>query len=888
MSGPPRLVGRILEALLPRGTRTDAILGDLHEEFERRVVRRPATARIRYCVDAAGIAWRYAWAGRRNRTGGGMGMDGLGMNVRYAVRRLLKSPLFTAVAVLSLALGIGANTAMFSIVNAVVIRDLPYHDPGSLVDVYVGLPGFSHAPLSYPDEQDLARDARDVFSGVAGSAPAFVQSEVNGEIRMLTAEAVTGNYFSLLGFRPAVGRLFGEEEQVAKGAHPVAILGHGYWQSRYAGDPDVVGREIRLAGRPYVIVGVLQREYMGTLRGMVPDLYVPILQYEDLQQGTGFLEDHSSRGFFAKARLKPGVSIEQAEAVLTPITAEYKERYPAEWSMVDGIRLVPSAKVIMNPMVDRVVVPAVALVMVVVGLVLMIACANLASFLLARASDRRREIAVRLALGATRRSLVGQLLVETTLLSLVGGAAGIALARGSLDALLRADLPLPLPITLDLSVDGSVLAFTLAVSLAAGILFGLAPALQSTKMDVSSTLRDESAGGGSARGASLRNALVVAQVGVCVVLLTSAGLFLRSLDASSRIDPGFGRDPAGIMSLALPADRYSDEEARLYLEDLTQRIATLPGVRAVGLTNNLHLNPLNTSGVNLTVEGVEPPAGQTFHQIDASRVDAGFFDAVGIPLLEGRGFLSTDEPGADPVVIVNEAFARRFFPGEGAVGRRIGIEDREARIVGVAATAKIRQLGEEPRAFVYRNARQTGVRRVTVVARTDGDAAALSRRMLETARATGPDVLVTETKTLERHLAAMLLPRRLGATVVASFAALALLLASIGLYGLVSYAVARRAREVGIRLSLGADAHRVVWMLAGGGMRLVALGGAAGLLVSAALAQLLSRLLYGVPALDPVTFMGVPLVLGVVAFLASWIPARRASRVAPTEALRAE
>ncbi len=884
---PPRLARRLLEAVLPQGRRTEALLGDLHEEFERRVGSDPVAARVRYCLDAAGIAWRYTWTGR-GRTNRGSPMDGMWMNVRYAVRRLVRSPLFTAVAVLSLALGIGANTAIFSVVDAVVLQKQPFAHPETLVDVYQSALGFSHSPLSYPDEQDVARDASGIFAGVAGSQLALVQADVEGGVEMVPAEGVTGNYFPLTGVKPAVGRLFTDEDQVAEGAHPVVVLGYGYWQTRYGGDPGVVGKEIRLAGRPYTIVGVVEKDYQGQIRGLVPGLYFPILMYEVLQPGAGVLDHRASHGFFTKARLAQGVTMERAEAELGRLTASYKERYPDEWGPIEGFRLVRTADVIMNPMIDRVLVPAVAMVMVVVGLVLLIACANLASFLLARAADRRKEIAVRLAMGARRRALIGQLLTETTLLSLVGGAAGVALAHWSLRALLAADLPLPFPITLDLALDGRVLAFTLLVSLAAGVLFGLAPAVQSTNPDVSSTLRDESAGGGRSRGAALRNALVVTQVAVCVVLLTGAGLFLRSLDASSRVDPGFGHDPAGLLSLAATPDRYTDEEARAFFQQLVDKVGALPGVESVGLTENLHLNTLSTNLARVEVEGVAPPEGQSSHEVDATHVDEGFLHAVGIPLLEGRNFEATDVEGGDPVVMVNEAFARRFFPGTSAVGKTIRVSGAEATIVGVVATARIRQLGEEPRPFVYRNQRQDPSRFVTVVARCRGDEGRTAQEMLQAARGLDPEIMVIESGTMSRHLAIMLLPRQLGALVVAGFATLALALASIGLYGLVSYAVARRGREVGIRLSLGADASRVVWMLAGGGMRLVALGGVLGLLGSALLAQLLSRLLFGVPALDPVTFVGVPLVLGGVGLLASWIPARRASRVDPSVALRSE
>jgi predicted permease len=811
------------------------------------------------------------------------------MNVRYAVRRLLKSPLFTLVAILSLGLGIGANTAIFSLTNAIVLRQLPFEDPGSLVDLYVNVAGFSHSPLSFPDEEDLARDGTEVFSAVGGSQISFVQTDApDGGIEMLNAEAVTGSYFPMTGVKPFVGRLIGEEDHVARGAHPVAVLGYGYWQRRFGGASDVVGQEIRISGRFYTIIGVVPREYVGQIRGFTPAVYVPVLQYDELLPGTGMLDERGNHGFFSKARLKPGVTQAEAQAVLDRFAESFKQTYPDEWIPDAHFTLVPTADVIVNPMIDRVMLPAVGMLLVVVGLVLLIACANLASFLLARATDRRKEIAVRLALGAPRRALIAQLLTETTLLSLLGGALGVVIAEWGLRVLMAADLPLPFPIELDVGLDARVLGYTLLVSVAAGLLFGLAPALQGTNPAVASTLRDESASGGRGRGATLRNALVVAQVTVCVVLLTGAGLFLRSMNASRGIDPGFGTQPAGLIDVIAPSDRYDDDEARVFFHDLGDRMAALPGVQAVGITSNLHLNQLIFVQNRIQVDGVEPPPGQDFHLVDHAVVDEGFVDAVGIRLLEGRNFDAGDVPESQPVVMVNEEFVRRFFPDGDALGRTVRVEGDDHTVVGVVATTKVRNLGEDPRPFVYGNLHQDFTHFVTFAARTTGDEGALALSMVDAARGLDPEIMIAKSYTMGRHLEVMLLARRLGALVVTGFAVLALLLACIGLYGVVSYAVARRAREVGIRLSLGAEAGRVVWMLTSEGMRLVLVGGVVGLVISALAAQLLSSLLYGVGALDPATFVGVPLVLGAVAFAAAWIPARRASRVDPVTALRSD
>lgn len=900
--GPPRLATRLLERVLPPTERAAAILGDLQEEFVARARVDAGAARRWYVREAVGVGVRYWREGRRYRrgagrlgtstmrTGGWEGtMDTLLMNVRYSVRRLTKSPMFTLVAIFSLALGIGANTAMFSLVNAAIIRDMPFEDPESLVDVYEKAAGFSHGTLSYPDYLDFMEGTTDVFEAVGGMQLAMTQLDTDDGVETLIAEAVTGNYFSLLGIEAAMGRLLTDEDHVALGAHPVVVLSHDDWVGRFGSDPSVVGREVRLGGRPYTIIGVTPEEFAGTVRGLQPDIYVPILMVNDLQGVPGnILEARGNQSFFAKARLRSGATMVQATAVAERLGDRIREDHPTYWGSDKAFVLEPTAEVIMNPMIDRFLVPAAGMIMTVVGLVLLIACANLASFLLARAADRRKEIAVRLAMGARRRTLIGQLLTETVILSGLGGLAGVFLAAWALDALLAADLPLPLPITLDLTLDTTVLTFSVLVSLGAGVLFGLAPALQSTSPDVASTLRDETAGGGRARGALLRNALVVGQVAVSVVLLVSAGLFLRSLDASRRIDPGFGNAPTGLVQLVVPADRYGEEEGMVLVETLRDRIAAMPGVRRVGLVDNVPLEQLNTQYARVQVDGVDPPAGRDFHSVDYARADEFFLEAGGIPVVDGRGFEVSDQADGEPVAMVNEEFVRLFFPEGGGVDRTIVVNDEPLRVVGVTADHKIRQLGEAPRPFVYLSFRQKWSNFVWLVASTDGDAERLSLDMLAETRALDPEIMVASVKTMRRHLAILLLGRELGALVVGGFALLALLLAAIGLYGVVSYAVSRRAKEVGIRLSLGADPGSVIRMLTGNGMRLVSIGAAIGLAVAAAASQLLSRLLYGVPPLDLMTFVSVPLVLGVVALLASWIPARRVTRIDPVGALRSE
>jgi predicted permease len=814
----------------------------------------------------------------------------LARDVRYALRRLAQSPAFTVIAILSLAVGIGANSAIFTVVNAVLLRSDPFERPEELVDIYFNNPAvLEYCPFSIPDFEDVRDGTRDVFAAVGGSQLTLVQADRDGATEMLLAEMVTGEYFSALGVGVEQGRVLLPEDDVAAGAHPVVVLGHGYWMHAFGGDPDVVGQEVRLTSRVYTIVGVAAEGYRGRFSGIPPAFFLPIKMINEVQPTTGDqLENRGSQSMYVRGRLKPGATIEQARVSVAGVAARFREEYPSNWNAESGIILVPTEDVILWPQIDGFIRAAAWLLMGVVGLVLFLACINLASFLLARAADRRREIAVRLALGATRSGLVGQLLAETVILGLLGGAAGVAVGIWLLRLLLAADLPLPVPLELDLSLDGRVVGFTLAISLVAGVLFGLAPAVQSSKADVAATLKQDAAGAGLSGRLTLRNALVVAQVAVSLVLLVGAGLFLRSFMATQAVDPGFGQQPAAMFEMALPSNRISREEGHVFLRTLFERFERIPGVEAVGLTGNLQLNTLRTQTTGVNVEGVAPPPGLQEHDIDYAEVDAGFFDATGIRIVRGRNFTDTDREDAPPVAIISEAMANRFWPGADPIGRMVLRSDAEdLRVIGVASDAKVRSLGEAPRPFLYRPFSQDYTSFFSVIVRTRPDPAPVVLELVAAARELEPELWLWDPKTMERHLGILLLPARLSALLLTVFATLALTLACIGLYGLVSYAVSQRTHEMGIRMSLGADASAVVRMLTGSGMKLVGVGSVVGLALALLVARSLSRLLFGVSTFDPVTFVAVPALLGGVALLAAYLPARRASRVDPVSALRA-
>ncbi len=806
-------------------------------------------------------------------------------DVRYAMRRLTARPAFTAIAVLSLALGIGANTAIFTLINDVILRKPPLVRPQELVEIYRSDATNDFLPLTYPDLEDLTR-RQDAFAQVAGYRLFYATGVDQERPERITAQLVSGSYFGVLGLTAAHGRLIETADAPAPGAGSVVVLGYRYWQRVYGADPSVIGQALRLSIGEYTIIGVLAPGFDGAFRGMVSELYLPLTRMGDLSPGMNTeFTSRTSHSIFVRARLRPDGSVPQAQAAVSAVAASYREQGLPGWQGKTDLVVVPSADVIIYPPVDALLRPLMAMLMVVVGMVLIIACANLAGFLLARAIDRKKEIGIRLSLGATRTQLVRQLLVETVLLGVVGGVVGVLLGRAGLQAVLAMDLPLPIPVTLDLALDWRVLGFTTVVSIAAGVLCGLVPALQATRLDLAGVIRDESAGGGRQKGV-MRSALVMGQVVVSVVLLVVAGLFVRSLDALRTIDPGFGARPAALVWVMYGGSRSPDDVKRS-VDRIRDRLASLPGVESVGLAENMHLNLLNSETGRITVDGVELPPGEVAFTIDRAGIDTGFIAAAGLRMVAGRNLAAFDlDSAAPPVAIVNEAFAARFWPGRDPIGQRYRTGGREVEVIGVVATAKIRNLAEPPRPFAYEATIETDFNNGWFVVAARGSADAMLAAAVRAVRQADPNVLVMEQRTMARHLEATALPIKLGAGALAGFALLALLMAAIGLYGSVSYAVAQRGREVGIRLSLGADRRSVIRMLMWGGLRLVLIGTGVGLVLGFAFGRIMESSLYGVRALDPITLLIVPAVLLGITTLAAYIPARRAGKIDPATALK--
>lgn len=816
-------------------------------------------------------------------------MSGLLRDLQYAFRRLRTRIGFTLIAVISLGLGIGVNTAAFSLIDAIILRKTPIAHSERVAELDMIDHGQLSGPLSYADLQDLRDEGAGVFSQMSIEQFSMFPRDVGDHVESLTGELVNRDYFPLIGLEPTVGRLLGAEDDVTRGAHPVVVLGYNYWMSEFGGHRDVVGREMRLAGRAYTIVGVAPKAIEGLLPGLLPKVYVPIQMINELQPGTNDqLTARGNHSAFAKVRLANGQSFAAASAVVSRFVSDMQRLHPDHWPPNVTVRVIPLSKIAVSPLVDNIVVPAAAALMVVVGLVLIIACANLASFLLAQARDRRREIAVRLAIGATRRALMQQLLVESLVVALAGGALGIILSRLALHVLLTADLPIPLPLNFDVALDLPVLSFVIATTIAAGVLFGLLPALQATRPDVVETLKSENTGGNGKRRFTMRSGLVVAQTAASLVLLVTAALFLRSFAAQSKVEAGFGSAPGGLVWMALPADRYPAERRAQAVAEIERRVRALDDVSGAGVISDMLLNSLGNNSQRITVDGVQPPPGQTAFDIDQTTADSGVFDAIGLTLVRGRGFNSSDTPARDRVAIVNQAMVDKFWPGSDAVGRTFRSDSAVYHIIGVVKTTKVRSLGEAPRPLIIAAFSQDAEPFFNVVVRARGDAALATTRVLTTLREIDPSFMIFQAKTMQQHLGTMLLPARLGAVAFALFAALALVLAMIGVYGVVRYAVARRSREVAIRLAIGARPDSVVRLLMRDGVMLVAIGAGVGLLVAAAAARALQALLFGVTAFDPAAFVVAPLLLLAVGALAAFLPARRASRIDPARAFRAE
>ena len=817
-------------------------------------------------------------------------LESLVADVRYALRALRASPGFALVAVLSLGLGIGANTAIFTLLNAVVLRTLPVEHPEELLQVTLG--GNQFVPeLTNPIWEQI-RDRQDVFSGVFAYGPNSYNLTSGGEVRRARADWVSGEYFSTLGVRPAVGRLLTRADDV-RGCPPVAVLGYGFWQSEFGGSPGVVGKSISLDGTPHVIVGVTEGSFFGVNVGESIQVYTPLCRASGL-------DNRSSWFLHIIGRPKPGVTPPVAAARLAALApAVFGSTVPEDWGPTETAQYrqktlgVTSAATGLSD-VRREYRQALIVLMAVVGVVLLIACANVANLLLARSTLRAREMAIRLAIGAARKRIVRQLLTESVLLAGLGALVGIAFARWGMVLLVGLLTRASDSLFLDLGVDGRILAFTLIIAVTTGILFGLAPAWRATRVDPQTALK--AGGRGIVEGRSrftIGRTLVIAQIALSLVLVMGAGLLLGSFRNLATLDPGFQREGVLVVGVDLEKAGYAAGARGAVHDDLLRRFRALPGVRAAGASEILPMSGAGWSGY-INVNGqVAKRSDDT--QVYFNRVTDGFFGAMGTRLVAGRDFDHRDGPRTRPVAIINETVARRFFPGASPLGKHYRQSwhdslDAPVEIIGVVEDAKYRELREAPRPTIYRpmamqEARLSGYRQYEL--RTDGPVSALvpgvTRAVAEVNRSIAIDLTP-----LSRLIDASLTRDRLMATLSGFFGAVALVLAMVGLYGTLSYTVARRRNEIGIRIALGAARGRVMQLVLAEVAGMVLVGLLVGAAVALASARLVRALLYGVSASDPMTMAVSVVILSAVAVAAGTFPAWRAARVDPIAALREE
>ncbi len=802
-------------------------------------------------------------------------------DLRYGLRMIAKAPGFTVLATLALALGICANTTIFSFINGLILRPLTgVKDPDRLVAVYTadyssGLYGGS----SYPDYVDF-RDQTDVFENLAAADQTVLNATGESEAERLRGFVVTGNYFDVLGARAQLGRMLQSSDDQAS-----VVISDSLWRRRFNADPTVVGRTLRLSDKLYTIVGVTEPSFRGLRLGLPPEFWMPVTA--DITEGA-----RDSRGIQVIGRLKSGVTVAQAQSQLTTIAARLAQAYPdTNLGTLERPKEPKPVTVVRESRISpegQVAITRISLLLfVVVGLVLLIACANVANLLLARASARRREIAVRLALGASRGRLIRQLLTESLLLALLGGVAGLIATQWSV-RLLPQFFQANEVGGLDLGVDWRVLLFTLGVSLLTGLLFGLAPALQATRLNLLPALKAESAGYGQRRRRiALRDVLVIAQLAMSLVLLVSAGLFVRSLRQALTFDPGFKTENLLAAAMETRGAHLNKQQSQEFYQQTLERISSLPGVQSATLSM---IVPLSGGGYRrmIKLEGYQPQPNEDT-ELNTNTIGLNYFNTLGIPIVVGRDFNAQDREGSPLVVIVNEELARRYYGGN-AVGKRlqIGSDVPPREIVGVARTARYRNLREDPLPFIYIPMAQEYESGMTLLVRTKSDPEELVGALHNEVRALNKDVPLFAVETMSERVGGQLAADRTIAVLLSVFGAGALLLAAIGIYGVMGYAVAQRTHEIGIRIALGAEQRDILRLIVGQGMVLIAIGAGIGLALALAATQVLKSLLFGISATDPLTFASVIVVLVGVALLACYLPARRATKVDPLVALRNE
>jgi macrolide transport system ATP-binding/permease protein len=816
-------------------------------------------------------------------------------DVRHGLRQLRRQPLFAAAAIGSLALGIGLNTTLFSVVNAVLFREGVVTAPEQLVEIYTGLSkDFPQLTTSYPDYQDI-RSGTTALQSIAANA--YVRGILSTAQRgvLVTGEAVTSSYFDVLGIRLPLGRGFRPDEDRSPGTAAVAVLSDALWRERFGQRPDIVGEPVTLSGVPYTVIGVAPAAFTGTLPGIPTELWVPVTMIEHLQfsgvqasadddPGTTRLDRRGTRWLFVKGRLADGHSADEARTQIETIYSRLRAAYPITNKDVTA-SVVPASSVRFHPMLDGYLRAASAGLLAAVGLVLLIACANVANMLLARGASRRRELAVRAAIGASRRRLVGQLLAESMLLAIIGGSIGLLIAwwAGQLLSGIGSDV-FPMPIRFEFSIDRLVLIFAVVTSIVTAVLFGLAPAWSSSRPELVPALKDSGAANGRRR-TSVRNLLVVGQLALSLILLVSGALLTRGLVTAQNTDLGFDPGPISSLSFDLQMNGYDRERAVVFRDRAFQTLSALPGVTAVSTASRLPLAPdINMDSVN--VPGHHAPDEDGL-PIDTVSVGSDYFAVVGVPLVAGRAFTADEIRAERRLAIVNETMAKQFWPDGSAVGRVIRMGGkRPVEIIGIARDHKVRSVGEAPRPYLHVPAGPS--QSIGLVVRTTMPAASALPTLRNALWTLEPNIVFTEDVPAQQVADTTVAPTRIGAMVLMAFGGLALGLAAIGVYGVIAFSVSRRTREVGIRMALGAERGQVLRMVLSQGLRLAGAGIALGAFASAGVSRLLESMLYGVSGFDPLAYVAAAGVLLLIAGAANLVPAITASRIDPVRALRSE
>ncbi|MGH9742037.1 MAG: ABC transporter permease [Candidatus Acidiferrum sp.] len=819
-------------------------------------------------------------------------MENLWKDLRYAFRMLLKSPGFTLIAMLALGLGIGANTAIFSVFNGMLWRPLPVKDPQQLVVLVSN----SHAlefpmNLSYPDLKDY-RQLKAVFSDLAAYAPNPVNLGVQGRPERAWVEMVSGNYFSMLGLEAVRGRMFAPDEGWVPGKDPLIVLSYKFWQKRFGGDPAVIGQTVQLNQHPFTIIGVAPESYRGAYYFLEPDFYVPLTtmglldstQADDLnRRGASFLR--------VLGRLQPGVTPAQAMAAAEPLDHRLAQEFPDSHKGL-SLLVIPELKARPEPgLVAGFMSTAAIAFMLLVGLVLLIACANVANLILARANGRRKEFATRTALGASRGRMIRQLMTETVLLSVFGGILGLVIARWADLALMSIHIPSDVPLRLfDLRLDWRIFGFTFLAALMTGLIAGLVPSLQASRTDLADTLKAGGRSGGASAGHYLfRNALVVSQVAVSLLLLACAGFFIRSLQNSSHVDMGFRVDHTLMTSMDLGLQGYKEDRGQQFYKQLTDRVRSLPGVRDAAVAAYIPMGDEN-SLVDIFPQGQIVDDKSKSETAFDDTVQPSYFRTMGTPVIQGREFTEADSATAPKVAIINEAFARKIWPGQNVIGKTFRTEKNgpDIQVVGVTRTGKYLFLYEQPQPYLYFPLAQRYSSSASLIVYTQSDPQQMVSAVRDQIRQLDAGLPVFDVTTMNQQVqyGKALLPARLGAMLVGAFGLLGLVLASVGVYGVVSYSVSQRTQEIGIRTALGAQRSHVLGMILKQGMGMAAIGTTIGIVLSFVLFRGLASFLYGVKSTYLVTLSAVSAMLLAVAFVATCVPALRATRVDPVIALR--